>query len=243
MTVEVDDDRLRRILAYDPLGEADSTAMAFLNVQMSAAIKRDVLSGRGDTFWACPLDYFLQIARDEGFEVIDERPDEGDEFFPRYVERFLWQPRDAVLLHLTSYVRPGKTEPEIDDASMVFNCLLPFGTWTETRGAPGSQKPVELPSGEARACRYTLDGREGMRFKLGILREHGAFANPWVCAPSRAPLTYSREWRRVRRENADGSASLLLERGPTIAASRERLLRMPENVQRCLAVCHEEKTR
>lgn len=250
MTVDVGDDRLRRLLEYDPLREADAeaavsgadpTALSFFNVHASMAAKQEVLARRDDTFWACPLDYFLAIVDAEGFALLDERPDESDETFPGYVERFHWHPRDAILLHSSSYARRGDEAPRIDGASMIFNCLVPFGCWEKLRGAPGSQSPVKLPSGEEYACRYTLDGREAMRFGLRLLRTHGAFVDPWIYAPSHSPLAYHREWERTRRTGEDGLVSfdLLVESGRR--ASDARLLEVPEAVRRCLSVCGEAR--
>lgn len=237
----VADDRVRRLLEYDPLGEAEAEAattgasplaLAFRNVMASGAAKERALAKREDTFWACPIDYFLGIVAAEGFVQIDERPE--DDVFGPYVERLHWNPQDAILLRSSSYTRRDGEGPGIDAASMLFNCLVPFGSWKKLRGATGNQSPVKLPSGDEFACRYTLDGREALRFKLKVLRTHGTFANPWVLAPGPAPLAFEREWGQHRQD-----FSVRLETAQE--ASDARLRRMPEDVRRCLAVCEEKR--
>jgi hypothetical protein len=246
MTADISDDRVRRLLEYDPLQEAkveaemadgDWTLRGFRNVHASTEAKKKALLKREDTFWGCPIDYFRDILSDDGFVLLEERADEG--LFSNYLEQLHWHPRDGILLSSSSHLSEGDASPHLGSASLVFNCLVPFGKWDELRGVPCSQAPVTLPSGEEYACRHTLDGREALRFKLKMLRMHGAFVVPWVFAGTHPyPLTFYGEHRRCGRLTADSLDEAISTRREL---SKERAARMHEEVRNCLAICHEDR--
>lgn len=239
MSSDISDDRVRRLLEYDPLLEAesesqvtgvDADAIGLFNVHANAAAKQEALSKRRDTFWSCPIDYFREILKIEGFWLIDKTGVQGDE------EQFYWQPEDGILLHSSQH---GETDPHLDAASLYFNCLVPFGKWKELRGVPCSSAPVKLSTGDEFTCRYTLDGREGMRFKLRKLRTYGAFVSPWIMPPLLTPLVFSSEWYAIRRARDD--TSFLLEDPSVVSVHDKRIARMPVDVRACLAVCQENR--
>lgn len=232
----VTDDRLRRLLEFDPIGEAEKTigdespGLSLLYVHANGDAKREALSARNDTYWACPRDYLQEILDLEGFVFLHKNTEAPSEDSDHYVKEWYWHPQDAILLYTTSSLRSpwrftealaGKPErPKeilMDALELSFNCAIPPSAYEHLRGVPGSESWVNLPKGDGFRCRYTCDGREGLRFKLRKLRTYGAFVNPWRYRATFRPFGY-------HFDNEDNDAWL------------KRFSQMPEEVQKALAI-------
>jgi hypothetical protein len=230
----VSDDRMKRILEFDALSEAEKLTGADcyedavtqnLGVGMflvNAAIKQQELCDRQDTRWSMDYLEYLSIVTDLGFEVIKiwdiaQEDDRTEQVL------FLWHKETGVPLVFDTY--KGYT-----------NSAHIYGNW--------------IPNDPEHRCRYTStgcwsairedvwcgewDAREAFRFQFEQLCKHGTFVSPWVDMewPAFRPIVsqdYPKdmEWEEKKRVVEE--------------IARQRFKTLPADIQECLVVACKEK--
>lgn len=247
------DDKLDKLLAYDPLLEAekcsgksykadgDTQLLGFRLHIEKAELARKMLSERGDSYYGMPFEEFISIVEDLGFEsVYSEVIDETEKINFLHV---YWHP-DGILLTTTSY--PGYPDGYSTNTCTLYYNWLPNPEYWDLSPRPcvtasGSWQSDDWddpPSGKIWAGSH--DGRIALKNTIGKLREHGSFLPTWKYNPNPWMIHYG-DAHKIR---GCEELSYTIRRAKFDALNLEKLNKLPVDVQEKIGVarmCLEHK--
>lgn len=177
-------DVLQRLLKKEPddyvrstFGDPESNPIAgvlsiIFNKEHNSYIEQ-ILMMNDDTIVGDEIKRYIRIAEELGFTPVQAYPFEGfdgEELTKEYV-KIMWHEESGLLLKIDTF----KTSL-INRAMMYFN-------WNPTNC--GQYDPEVLQEGHYWQKTWVgeHDVTEGLRYKLMLLLENGAFVNPWIKAP------------------------------------------------------------
>lgn len=174
---------LDKLLHYDSLHEAeqltgkdykeddDTTWLGMaLHIRNSEA-KRKALAAANDTHFSIELPTFKAILAEDGFELISQEPWDS-KYGKGNFNYIYWQDEKGILLHFTSW----NGDKKINGGGFDYNVELP----KDYPGGITSSYSGAVDSGNSWIFAGNHDCREGMRYKIRRLEEHGKFIVPWI---------------------------------------------------------------
>lgn len=168
---------LNKLLSFDALdvaeklndGRRDSLtdALGFVLMSNASQIKQSVLMRMEDTPFCCPMEYYLKVVKELGFEIVLDIPFESygtQEHF--YI---LWN--NGMLLTCD-------TDNSVDrnSAKIYFNYIPENGEFPS--GLSGGFSSVKKE-----VCCGSIDAREAVKHQITTLKEEGKILEKWVETP------------------------------------------------------------
>ena len=229
-------DRLKRILDYDPLYEAEkiagrrtdaSAALGFVFAQESSRVKQEVLAERDDSVFSSDYENYRRIIESMGFKMVFEESfehtfNDGDPAATDFYRIFAR--RDGLILDTDSYSYVGGSRRTTNGAKLHFNLRLEGDKWpsrcsgTCVRENGAGWGDADYQEGGASVWVGDTDAREAIRYRLGDLSACGTFLCKWVRRPWFS-LTHHGDKKR-------GEYGSYYE-----AATAERVVQLPDWVQ------------
>lgn len=200
------DDQIREMLSFDAFSQAEkltgksykddaltSEVGMMLSFERSSQV-HSALKSMGDTPFSCRFDEYLRIAKDEGFVEVLNVPFIGHDDRNEAMI-IMWHPM-GILLKTDSYGEYRNT------ADVYFNWQAhrSFGHY----GISGTHSPDDGFLGEK------LDVREGLRYKMRMIKRDGVMLNPWKVKPFMWLLTYMEDRAESRDYEAINAARIAL---------------------------------
>jgi len=194
------DDQIREMLSFDAFSQAEKlTGKSYKDDELTSEVGmmlsferssqvHSALESMGDTPFSCRFDEYLRIAKDEGFIEVLNVPFIGHDDRNETMV-IMWHPMGILL--------------KSDSCGEYRNTADAYFNWQAHRasghyGISGGYSPDGF-LGEG------LDMREGLRYKMRMLKRDGVTLNPWKVKPFMWLLTYmegSAESRDYKSINA-----------------------------------------
>ncbi len=180
------DDQIKEMLSFDAFSQAEKLTgkncngdetTSDIGILLALQKNRQVhsaLESIGDTPFSCRFDEYLRIAKDEGFVEVLNVPFVGHDDRNEAMV-IMWHPM-GILLKTDSYGEYRNTA----DACFNWQAIRASGHY----GISGTHSPDDGFLGEK------LDVREGLRYKMRMLKRDGVMLNPWKVKPFMGLLTY-----------------------------------------------------
>lgn len=242
----MDDDSTAAILRGNPIGDArkitgkkddpETDALSLLFIHGQAAVRDAAMKEQDDTYSRCSPAYFLRVLNEEGFVVLEEGARKS------WIEGadpeswwFFWHPEHGILLEFstwTTFKQMGSRETLVISSGAQFHYNLLWEEPWPVKGAFGSSSMVGV-DGRNWGCMHDGDGRDGLRFRLKVLKQAGKFMRPWIHGPHWCIFFSPSDHERRREKKGNGIVDWDSEE---FALARARVDSWPKEVRECVEI-------